>query len=187
MITKYILIVVFLICMQTVFAQYYEMGERKVLKTDNCLEVFCELILQKDKYCILFTEGTSELSSSFFVSYGRVRKQGNMYYLKDIPCNTEIMLEANNDKSQFVVRKVFLHNDFLYQIHYHLGEYSPIISEGKWSKEGNLLKLYDSFLDYSFTALIDSNKITVIDFPNDVYYNCNYSPVEGEMLPFIVK
>lgn len=107
MITKYILIVVFLICMQTVFAQYYEMGERKVLKTDNCLEVFCELILQKDKYCILFTEGTSELSSSFFVSYGRVRKQGNMYYLKDIPCNTEIMLEANNDKSQFVVRKVF--------------------------------------------------------------------------------
>lgn len=249
MITKYILIVVFFIYMQTVFAQYYEMGERKVLNTSSCLEAYCELILQKDKYCILFTEGTSELSSSFFVSYGQVRKQGNMYYLKDIPCNTEIVLEANNDKSQFVVRKGFsfmknerflyqgdiddsceyvvdldvecrkkierdlhnrkkessypvplrlgvyknesitlsLNNDFLYQIHYHLGEYSPIISEGKWSKEGNLLKLYDSFLDYSFTALIDSNKITVIDFPNDVYYNCNYSPVEGEMLPFIIK
>lgn len=246
---KYILIAVFSMYIETIFAQYYEMGERKVLNTKNSPEAYCELHLQKDKYYILFTEGTGELSSSFFVSYGRVHTIGNMYYLKDIPCNAEIVLEANNDKSEFVVKKGFsfmenerflckgetddtcgyvvdlevecknkrerdlhnrkkkssypipfrlgvyknesitlsLDNNYLYQIHYHLGEYSPIISEGKWSKEGNLLKLYDSFLDYSFTALIDSNKITVIDFPNDVYPNKNYSPIESEMLPTIVK
>ena len=95
---KYILIAVFSMCIETVLAQYYEMGERKVLNTKNSLEAYCELHLQKDKYCILFTEGTSELSSSFFVSYGRVHKIGNMYYLKDIPCNGEIVLEANNNK-----------------------------------------------------------------------------------------
>lgn len=48
------------------------------------------------------------------------------------------------------------------------------------------MKLYDPFLDYSFTALIDTNKITVIDFPNDAYPNKDYSPVESEMLPCLV-
>ena len=58
-----------------------------------------------------------------------------------------------------------LDSDYLYQIHYKLNEYSQIVSKGKWIKDGNLLKLYDAFLDCSFTALIDSCKITVIDFP----------------------
>lgn len=103
----YVLIIFFMICIESVFAQYYEMGERKVLNTNNAQEVYCELTLQKDKYIILFTLGTSELSSSFFVSYGFVHKIGNMYYLKDIPCSVEIVLEANHDKSELIIRKGF--------------------------------------------------------------------------------
>lgn len=246
----YILIIIFIICIESVFAQYYEMGERKVLNTNNAQEVYCELTLQKDKYYILFTIGTSELSSSFFVSYGFVHKIGSVYYLKDIPCSAEIVLEANHDKSEFIIRKGFsfmknehfllrgdiiddelesvidieaeylkkmkrdlynmkkkssnsvslrlgvyknesitlsLDNDFIYKIQYHLGEYSPIISEGKWFKEGNMIKLYDSFLDNSFTALIDSNEIIVIDFPNDAISNYKYSLIESEMLPLLVR
>lgn len=232
-----------MVCIEPVFAQYYEMGERKVLNARNTLEVYCELNLQRDKYFILFTIGTSELSSSFFVSYGFVRKVGNIYYLNDIPCSTEIVLEANHDRSELVIKKGFsfmenqcflfrgdiiddelesfidieaeckmkkerdrlhwkkksscpvslklgvyknesitlsLDNNFLYQIQYHLGEYSPIISGGKWSKEGNVLKLYDSFLDYSFTALIGADEIIVIDFPNDVNSNYNYFLMDSE-------
>ena len=48
-------------------------------------------------------------------------------------------------------------------------------------------KLVNAFLDCSFTALIDSSKITVIDFPNDVYSDYDYLPVEEKMLPLIVK
>ncbi len=77
--------------------------------------------------------------------------------------------------------------DSIYQIHYNLGEYSQIISKGKWFKDGNSLKLYDAFLDYTFTALIDSNKITVIDFPNDIYSDYDYLPVKGKLLPFTVR
>lgn len=247
---KFILITVFLLCIEITYAQYYEMGKRRLLNEKNFTETYCGLYLQEDKYYILLTEGTSELSLNFFVSYGRVHKKGNMYYLKDIPSNAEIILEENKDMSDLIIRKGFsfmqnkhflyqddivedeletiidvesecirkkewsLHNkknkisytsplrlgvyenksitlsldyDYHYQIHYILGEYSQIISEGKWAKGGNLLKLYDAFLDYSFTALIDSSKITVIDFPNDVYSDYDYLPVEGEMLPFIVR
>ena len=247
---KYILITVFFICTEIVYAQYYEMGKRRLLNARDFSEAYCGLYLQKDKYFILLTEGTSELSSSSFVSYGRVCKKDNMYYLKDIPCNAEIVLEASGDMSNLVIRKGFsfmqnerfwyqgdiidddlesmvdiesvyirkrernlhkrkhkissspplrlgvyenksitlsLDSDYLYQIHYKLNEYSQIVSKGKWIKDGNLLKLYDAFLDCSFTALIDSSKITVIDFPNDVYSDYDYLPVEEKMLPLIVK
>lgn len=173
-----------------------------------------------------------------------------MYYLKDIPCNAEIVLEASGDLSNLVIRKGFsfmqnerfwyqgdiidndlesmvdiesiyirkrerdlhkrkqkisssfplrlgvyenksitlsLDSDYLYQIHYKLNEYSQIVSKGKWIKDGNLLKLYDAFLDCSFTALIDSCKIIVFDFPNDVYSDYDYLPVEEKMSPLIVK
>ncbi|MCM0722303.1 hypothetical protein NBH15_29100 [Parabacteroides sp. W1-Q-101] len=173
-----------------------------------------------------------------------------MYYLKDIPCNAEIVLEASGDLSNLVIRKGFsfmqnerfwyqgdiidndlesmvdiesiyirkrerdlhkrkqkisssfplrlgvyenksitlsLDSDYLYQIHYKLNEYSQIVSKGKWIKDGNLLKLYDAFLDCSFTALIDSCKIIVFDFPNDVYSDYDYLPVEEKMLPLIVE
>lgn len=70
----------------------------------------------------------------------------------------------------------------VYKNESHLGEYSPIISGGKWSKEGNVLKLYDSFLDYSFTALIGTGEIIVIDFPNDVNSNYNYFLMDSEHL-----
>lgn len=246
----YILIALFIICIESVFAQYYEMGERKGVNTSSTMEAYCELTLQKDKYFILFTLGTSELSSSFFVSYGFVHKSGNTYYLQDIPCGAEIVVVANHDKSELIIRKGFsfmknehfllrgdiiddelesvidieaeylrkkerdlynmnkksshpvslrlgvyknesitlsLDDDLSYRIQYHWNEYSPIISEGKWSKDGNILKLYDSFLDYSFTALIDSDEIIVVDFPNDAYPNCCYSPIENEMLPLMVK
>lgn len=68
----------------------------------------------------------------------------------------------------------------VYKNESHLGEYSPIISGDKWSKEGNVLKLYDSFLDYSFTALIGAGEIIVIDFPNDVNSNYNYFLMDSE-------
>ena len=247
---KYISIVIFFVYIETAYAQYYEMGKRRLLNTRDFSEAYCELYLQKNKYFILLTEGTSELSSSFFVSYGLVHKKSNVYYLKDIPCNAEIVLEENEDRSDLIIRKGFsfmqnecflyrgdiidddlesivdieskyiikrkwdlynkknkilslfplrlgvyenksitisLDSNYLYQIHYNLGEYSQIVSKGKWIKDGNMLKLYDAFLDYSFTALIDSCKITVIDFPNDVYTDYDYIPVEEKMLPFIVK
>ncbi len=115
---KYILITVFFICTEIVYAQYYEMGKRRLLNARDFSEVYCALYLQKDKYFILLTEGTSELSSNSFVSYGRVHKKDNMYYLKDIPSNAEIILEANEDLSNLVIRKgfSFMQNEcFLYQ------------------------------------------------------------------------
>lgn len=247
---KYILIIIFFMCMDIAYAQYYEMEGRQLLNPQDFSEAYFELSLQKDKYFILLTEGTSELSFSFFVSYGKVRKVGNIYYLKDIPCNAEIILEASGNQPNLIIKKGFsfmqnksfiykgeiiddvlesmldieseymkkkernLHNrknkissslplrlgvyknktitlnlnaDFLYQIHYNGEEHSYLISKGKWIKEGNLLKLYDAFGEYLFTALIDSNKITVFDFPNDVYSNYDYLPVEEKMLPFMVK
>ena len=64
---KYILITVFFICTEIVYAQYYEMGKRRQLNARDFSEAYCGLYLQKDKYFILLTVGTSELSSSSFV------------------------------------------------------------------------------------------------------------------------
>lgn len=50
---KYILITVFFICTEIVYAQYYEMGKRRLLNARDFSEVYCELYLQKDKYFIL--------------------------------------------------------------------------------------------------------------------------------------
>ena len=229
---KYILITVFFICTEIVYAQYYEMGKRRQLNARDFSEAYCGLYLQKDKYFILLTEGTSELSSSSFVSYGRVCKKDNMYYLKDIPCNAEIVLEASGDMSNLVIRKGFsfmqnerfwyqgdiidddlesmvdiesvyirkrernlhkrkhkissslplrlgvyenksitlsLDSDYLYQIHYKLNEYSQIVSKGKWIKDGNLLKLYDAFLNYSYSDLLDLLKKAKTKEEKDFY------------------
>lgn len=247
---KYIMILICLIHVELASAQYYEMGKRRLLDSQNFAEAYCGLYLQKDKYYILLTEGTSELSVGFFLSYGWVYKKDNIYYLKDIPSNASIVLELDKNASNLLIRKgfsfmqnecflykediiddelesivdietmsirkkersllskknppsflyplrlgvyknesitLFLNRDHFYQLSYHFGEYSQIVSNGKWIKEGNLLKLQDTFLDYSFTALVDSSKITALDFPNDVYLDYDYLPVEEKMLPFMVK
>ena len=115
--------------------------------------------------------------------YAKKKKELQLIKNEQLSQYTTVRLgKYKNGNVCFVLKK----NSF-YEILYMFEEYSCLISEGKWSKEGNLLKLYDSFLDYSFTALIDTNKIIVIDFPNDIYPNKNYSPVESEMLPTIVE
>ncbi len=75
---KYILIVVVFMYIETAYAQYYEMGKRRLLNSKDFTETYCGLYLQEDKYYILLTEGTSELSSNSFVSYGLVHKKNEI-------------------------------------------------------------------------------------------------------------
>ena len=60
------------------------------------------------------------------------------------------------------------------------------VPEGKWEKEGNVLKLYTPSLDYTFLALISSSgKLKMIRFPN-----CGYPDWVYELTieyPFIMR
>lgn len=128
---------------------------------------FASLIFSK-KVCIIDIETECKMK----------KERDRLHWKKKSSCPVSLKLGVYKNESI----TLSLDNNFLYQIQYHLGEYSPIISEGKWSKEGNVLKLYDSFLDYSFTALIGTGEIIVIDFPNDVNSNYNYFLMDSEHL-----
>lgn len=54
-------------------------------------------------------------------------------------------------------------------------------------KKRNKLELYDQFADHSFTALIDSCDIKVVDFPNELGSDCRFKKVKSKMLPFIFR
>lgn len=63
-------------------------------------------LLKDNRYYILLSVGTSELVQNIFPSYGFFHKEGNMYYLQDIPSGANIVLEEINH-SNLIVRKGF--------------------------------------------------------------------------------
>lgn len=234
-------IILFVICAQNLFAQYYVLGKAKTLNYRTLDYMEYSLYMLENQYYIELTIYTGDINRYMIVSYGSVRESGNLYLLKDIPTNAEIVLEKNEHsnldikkgfsfmkdeifnyedeansqdfsemidfdseivkkKKQFQLLKdkqlshhitlkpgkyknsnicISLEENGNYKIVYMFEAYFCLISEGKWSKGGRILKLYDPFLDYSFTALIEvDEKLTVIDFPYEFNSGFTYSLVE---------
>ena len=82
---------------------------------------------------------------------------------------------------------LYLGYDFQYSIKFSVYDFEQTISEGSWCKKRNKLELYDQFADHSFTALIDSCDIKVVDFPNELGSDCRFKKVKSKMLPFIFR
>ena len=100
-------IVLFLICSGSLFSQTYSLGNQSKWNQLSNVLVSCDLNLLKDnRYYILLSVGTSELVQNIFPSYGFFHKEGNMYYLQDIPSGANIVLEEINH-SNLIVRKGF--------------------------------------------------------------------------------
>lgn len=101
-------IVLFLICSGSLFSQTYSLGNQSKWNQLSNVLVSCNLNLLKDnRYYILLSSGTSELVQNMFPSYGFFYKEGNVYYLQDIPSGANIVLEEINH-SNLIVRKGFL-------------------------------------------------------------------------------
>lgn len=236
---KYVFIILFMICTDTLFAQKYIMGEGKTLNYWSQDFFVCRLHIVDNQYCIVFSVLTGDIVRNMFVSYGDVRKKGNLYHLKDIPTSAEIVLEKNK-QSNFNIKKgfsfmqnesfiydgkanssiismididsavikkkkdllfikskessnyttvqpgkykngnicLFIEQNCTYKILYIFEEYPCLVSKGKWSKDGNIMELYDPFLDYSLTAMIGvDGELTVIDFPNELNEKLAFSLV----------
>lgn len=77
--------------------------------------------------------------------------------------------------------------DFDFSIYYLIERKAFKLSEGKWIKDGNTLKLYDSYLDYSFLLLIGSNSLNSIYFPNEINESDQYLLVNNGLHPFIMR
>ena len=234
---KNIFVILFIFCTNSLFAQRYKLSEGKGLNYNGLDYIDCWLCLSENKYIMELSRVAGDIVFTTFPSYGYVRKEGNLYYLKDIPTNTEIVLEKDKfanlnikkgfsfmQKKSFTYEDEAEHDDFSlfdidvkyaqkkkavqsikekqipdklkfkfgeyvnryvhvfieenasYTIAYKYFEYLIVISEGKWSTKDGILKLRDSFLDYSFTMLPgEDGKLIAIDFPNDVNEGWVYS------------
>ena len=96
-----------MICSGSLFSQTYSLGNQSKWNQLSNVLVSCDLNLLKDnRYYILLSVGTSELVQNIFPSYGFFHKEGNMYYLQDIPSGANIVLEEINH-SNLIVRKGF--------------------------------------------------------------------------------
>lgn len=103
---KYIFVILFLFCANPLFAQRYVLGESKFLNHWTQEYMDCRLYLLDNKYTMKLSLISDDIVFNMFPFYGYVRKEGNLYYLKDIPTNAEIVLEK--DKSgNFNIKKGF--------------------------------------------------------------------------------
>lgn len=103
---KYIFVILFMFCTNPLFAQRYVLGESKFLNHWTQEYMDCRLYLLDNKYTMKLSLISDDIVFNMFPFYGYVRKEGNLYYLKDIPTNAEIVLEK--DKSaNFNIKKGF--------------------------------------------------------------------------------
>lgn len=114
---KYIYIILFMFFIGSLFAQQYVLGKGKVLNYWTQEYIDCQLYLLDNKYTMKLSLISDDIVFNMFPLYGYVRKEGNLYYLKDIPTNAEIVLEK--DKSaNFNIKKgfSFMQNEyFIYE------------------------------------------------------------------------
>lgn len=61
-----------------------------------------------------------------------------------------------------------------------------LLSAGLWTKDGNELRLYDSYLDYSFLLLIKYNDLLPIRYPDNDIDRTYLFPQKDQMYPFIM-
>lgn len=130
---------------------------------------------------------TDNLTDSFLSDItGEIKKKSERELIYQKEKNSEAVplwlgTYKNGDMS------LTLDTEYRYQIHYLFERFSFLISEGQWSKKGNELTLFDPILNHSFLALINPNGLSMIRFPNNLNPTWNYSPVENEMHPFIMR
>ena len=101
-------IVLFLICSGSLFSQTYSLGNQSKVESLSNVLVSCDLNLLKDNryYILLPLLEPLGTCTKYISSYGFFHKEGNMYYLQDIPSGANIVLEEINH-SNLIVRKGF--------------------------------------------------------------------------------
>lgn len=140
----------------------------------------------ENEYLFFYREA-DDLTDSFLENIAgeiKGKSERELIYQKE-KSNKVVPLRLGGYKNRDV--SLFLDLEYRYQIHYSIEGCSFLISEGQWSKKGNELTLFDPILNHSFLALINPNGLSMIRFPNNLNPTWNYSPVENEMHPFIMR
>ncbi len=135
-------------------------------------------LFHKDEYIYDSDEGALNFDEDVVMSKNReIDFKENK---KPEPVPLQLGVYRNGDIS------LFLEVGFHYKILFSSESPLCLLSEGKWEKEGNVLKLYTPSLDYTFLALISSSgKLKMIRFPN-----CGYPDWVYELTieyPFIMR